>query len=133
MRARPATTTRLCQVAFAAFCAVQITGALVNPHPAGELNADLRFAVALPWAWLASAVGLFSRRALAWWFCLGFSTLCLFVALYVTFMNITGEFIEPSGTHWSLLEILLPPVALLVFSLHLRTRGEYFEIKADDQ
>ncbi len=63
---------------------------------------------------------------MAWWLCLVFSTLSVFVTLYFAFLIITEERHNHSCMHWSLFGgILVICVPILIFGLHLRTRAQY--------
>jgi hypothetical protein len=56
-----------------------------------------------------------------------YSTLALFVTLYITLMGLTAG----SDWHWSALEIVAPFVVISVFGLHLRTRAQYLQRRTE--
>lgn len=128
MRSRSGTNTvsRVCQITCATFVGIPITKAFLHSRgPTGDLNAALGFLSVLCWVWLVIAICLFSRRAFAWWGCLVFSTILVFVPFWLLCAILTDAVL---GHYWPEirfdgLAVTLPPI--LVFGLHLRTRAKY--------
>lgn len=127
-------TARLFQVALAGFLVALPTICHFSSKTAdtADRGSLLTFLYALVVAWLACALFLFSRKEWAWWACLVFSTLAVFVPLYFTCLFITDAILEHSGAHPSLVGISVNLVPIVAFGLHLRTRAEYFKGRIED-